>query len=122
MIGEYSTAISLIVLFIAGLSLIYYSIFLTESAETQIENLENFPKGSLVQISGEITKIKKSSSGNIYWTVQDATGSITIPLFSSTANSYRNISKSTLVKISGLVTDYQGNLEIDPKEIEINVS
>lgn len=117
---ENTIIFSLLILVAVGLSLIYYSVSLTESAETEIGNLENFPQGSLVKITGQILKISKSSSGNIYWTIEDETGSITVPLLGAIANDYRSITKNTAVTVSGLISEYKGTLEITPKEIEIN--
>ena len=120
MFKENAIIFALLILTVAGLSLIYYSISLTESAETEIANLENFPKGSLVKIAGEISKLSKSKTGNIYWTVDDGTGSITIPLLGSIADVYQDITKNSLVSVTGLVSEYNGELEIMPKEIEVN--
>jgi DNA/RNA endonuclease YhcR with UshA esterase domain len=113
------TIFALPILVIVGLGLVYYSVSLTESAETQIVNLENFPKGSLVKISGEISKLSKSKAGNIYWTLDDGTGTITVPLFGSIAVDYSSITKNSLVTVTGLVSEYNGELEITPKEIEV---
>jgi len=120
MFRENAIIFALLTLTAAGLSLIYYSILLTESAETEIANLENFPKGSLVKIAGEISKLTKSKTGNIYWTVEDGTGSITIPLLGSIADDYNSISKNSSVTITGLVSEYNNELEIMPKEIEVH--
>lgn len=119
MIQENAMILALLILVAFGLSLIYYSVSLTESAETEIQNIENFPKGSLVKISGEITKLSKSKTGNIYWTVEDGTGSITVPLLGNIADDYQSISKNSLVTITGLVSEYNSELEIMPKEIEV---
>lgn len=119
MIRENATIISLLILVAIGLGFLYYSVSLTESAQTDIGNIENFPKGSLVSISGQITKISKSKSGNIYWTVEDETGNIVVPLLGKIADNYRNISKDSQVFISGLITEYQNSLEISPKTIEV---
>lgn len=115
-----ATILALLILVAAGLGLMYYSVSLTESAETKIENIGSFPIGSLVTINGQITKVSKSASGNIYWTVEDETGSITVPLLGSIANDYGNVKKDALVLISGLVSEYQNSLEITPKTIEVN--
>jgi DNA/RNA endonuclease YhcR with UshA esterase domain len=120
MFQENAIIFALLILTAAGLSLIYYSVSLTESAETEIVNLGNFPKGSLVKISGEISKLSKSKSGNIYWTVEDGTGDITIPLLGSIADDYNTISKNSLVTVTGLVSEYNNELEIMPKEIEVH--
>jgi len=119
MIQENAIIFALLILIAFGLGLIYYSVSLTESAETEIQNLENFPKGSLVKISGEISKLSKSKSGNIYWTVDDGTGSITVPLLGSIADDYATISKNSLVTVTGLISEYNDELEVMPKEIEV---
>lgn len=119
MIKENAVIFALLILVVFGLSLIYYSVSLTESAETEIANLENFPKGSLVKISGEISKLSKSKSGNIYWTLDDGTGKITVPLLGSTADNYNDVAKNSLVSITGLISEYNGELEVMPKEIGV---
>ena len=119
MFGENTIIIALLVLVAAGLGLVYYSVILTQSAETAIVDLENFPTGSLVTVSGEISKLSKSKSGNIYWTLDDGTGNITIPLLGSTADNYVSIEKNSLVTVTGLVSEYNNELEVMPKEIEV---
>jgi RecJ-like exonuclease len=120
MFRENTIILALLILTFTGLGLIYYSVLLTESAETEIANIGNFPKGSLVKVSGEISQLSKSKSGNIYWTVEDGTGSITIPLLGSIANAYTSISKNSFVTVTGLVSEYNNELEIMPKEIEVH--
>jgi len=119
MLGENVIVFALLGLIAVGLGLIYYSVALTESAKTEIGNLENFPQGSLVKISGEITKISKSKTGNVYWTVDDGTGIIVVPFLGSIADAYRNVEKNSLVSVSGLVSEYNGELEITPKEVVV---
>lgn len=119
MLGENGIIFALLVLVAAGLGILYYSVSLTASAETEIQNIGSFPIGSLVTISGQITKVSKSSSGNIYWTVQDGTGSITISLLGKIANDYSSVKKDMQVVISGLVSEYKNSLEITPKTIEV---
>ena len=111
---------ALLALVAVGLSIIYYSVSLTQSAETEIQGLANFPEGSMVTISGEISKIFTSKSGNIYLTVDDGTGSITVPLLGSVADSYRNVSENSFIVVTGLTDVYNNELEVMPKEIEVS--
>ena len=117
---EYYIILSLFALVLAGLGFVYYSIELTQSAETHISNLQSFPTGSLVTISGQISKLSKSSSGNIYWTVDDGTGEITVPLLGSMAGSYKDIQKNSFVVVTGLTSEYKNELEVTPKQIEVS--
>lgn len=119
MLRENAMIFAMLILVAFGLGLIYYSVSLTESAETEIQNLENFPQGSLVKISGEISQLSKSKAGNIYWTLDDGTGKITVPLLGNIASDYADISKNSLVTVTGLVSEYNGELEVMPKEIEV---
>jgi len=61
--------------------------------------------------------VKKSSTGNMYLTVNDGS-SITVPLLS---NKFRKLTpkRGDIVDIIGLVSVYKEELEVMPKEISM---
>ena len=69
----------------------------------------------LVKINGQIDNIRKSKTGNFYWTVDDGSN-ITVPILDEKFKKIEVKSGDT-VEVIGLVTEYNGELEVMPKEI-----
>lgn len=111
------TTIIILILALVGLAGIYFAVVSLEPTEIDIKTIEEGMIGKLVKITGAIDNIKKTSSNNIYWTVDDGS-SITVPLLDS---KFKKISaaKGDIVEVVGLVSQYNGELEIMPKEISV---
>jgi len=105
---------------VAGLTGIYFAIQNIEPVELSIQSIEDSMEGRLVRITGTIDKIKKSTSGNSYWTVSDGS-SITVPILDS---KFKKLvpKRGDIVEIVGLVTKYKDELEVMPREIIIKQS
>lgn len=114
-ISQSALTIIILILALGGLTGIYFAVSSLEPAETGISAIEESMIGKLVKITGTIDNIKKTSSNNIYWTVDDGS-SITVPLLDS---KFKKISaaKGDIVEVVGLVSQYNGELEVMPKEI-----
>lgn len=106
-----------LILALIGLAGIYFAASNLEPVDVNVESIEDSMTGKLVRITGRIDNIRKTSSNNIYWTVNDGSN-ITIPLLDS---KFKKISatKGNTVEIVGLVSQYKGELEIMPKEITV---
>jgi hypothetical protein len=133
-----SKLITILLLFlaIAGLTITYFAVTNIEPLEVKITDIEDSMTGRLVKISGRIDNIRKSSSGNSYWTIKDVSSDgnddgssttdgtvdgigITIPILDS---KFKKIipKRGDIAEIIGLVTKYKEELEVMPKEIYIN--
>lgn len=114
-----SRQIALLILFLAvvGIAAIHFAIIDIEPIELKIGSIEESMTGRLVKITGRIENIRKSSSGNIYWTVDDG-NNITVPIFDGKLKKVV-AKRSDIVEITGLVSQYKGELEIMPKNITI---
>jgi RecJ-like exonuclease len=114
-----SKLITLLILILAviGLTITNFAITNIKPLELNIESIEDSMTGRLVKISGSIDNIKKSSSGNSYWTINDGS-SITVPILDK---EFKQLTpkRGDTVDIIGLVSKYNGELEIMPKEIYI---
>jgi len=118
-----SKLITILVLFLAlaGLAITYFAVSTINPLELNIGSIEDSMTGRLVKITGRIDNIRKSSSGNSYWTVNDDTDEtgITVPILDS---SFKKLlpQQGDIVEITGLVTKYKEELEVMPKEILVN--
>lgn len=112
----------LIVLTAAGLACICIASLNITPTEVSIAAIDNEMSGKLVAVTGSIGNIRKSKSGNVYWDVSDDSmtegESITVPLLSS---KFKNLvaKRGDAVEIIGLVSEYNGEMEIMPKEIHV---
>jgi len=112
-----SKQITLLILFlaIAGLAGIYFAVKNIKPVELEIGAIEESMEGRLVKISGRIEYIRKSKSGNMYWTVGDG-NNITVPILDGKLKKIA-AKRGDMVEIVGLVTQYNGEMEVMPKEI-----
>lgn len=112
-----SKQITLLISFLAivGLAGIYIAVKNIKPIELSIESIEDSMTGRLVKISGNIDNIRKSKSGNSYWTVDDGSN-ITVPILDS---KFKKLTpkRGDFVEVIGLVTKYNEELEVMPKEI-----
>jgi exonuclease VII large subunit len=121
-----SKLITILVLFlaVAGLILTYFAVVSITPIELNIGDIKDSMTGRLVKISGSIDNIRKSSSGNSYWTIKDyrndtdgmGGAGIIVPILDS---KFKKIvpKRGDFVEIVGLVTKYKEELEVMPKEI-----
>jgi exonuclease VII large subunit len=103
------------ILAVIGLTIIYFAVSSINPIELKIEAIEDSMNGRLVKISGTISNIRKSRAGNLYLTVSDGKD-ITVPILNG---KFKNLAakRGDAVEIIGLVTKYNEELEVMPKEI-----
>jgi DNA/RNA endonuclease YhcR with UshA esterase domain len=109
---------------VAGLVLIYVSSLYIEPTKMKVSDINSELVGRFVIINGKITNKKTSDAGHVFLTISDNKSSIQVPLFASFMKTLmeNEISESDLkvgykVSISGLVDEYQGQLQIIPRKI-----
>jgi len=109
---------------IAGLVLIYVSSLYIEPTKLRISDINSELVGRFVATSGKITTKRSSDAGHIFLTVSDNKSSIQVPLFASFMNTLKenempenNLRIGIEVYVSGLVEEYQGQLQIIPRKI-----
>jgi DNA/RNA endonuclease YhcR with UshA esterase domain len=116
---EKSKQITLLIFILAviGLTAIYFAVINIKPIELKIASIEDSMVDRLVKINGTIDYIRKSKTNNFYWTVDDGSN-ITVPILD---NKFKKLSvkKGDSVGIIGLVTKYNGELEVMPKEIYV---
>jgi uncharacterized protein YdeI (BOF family) len=103
------------ILAVIGLVGIYFAVMNIKPIELKIESIKDSMNGRLVKISGRIDNIRKSRTGNFYWTVNDG-NNITVPILDNKFKSL-DVKSGDMIEIIGLVTEYNGELEVMPKEI-----
>lgn len=108
----------ILVLAAAGLAGIYFAAKNIEPADLKVGEIGDSMKGRLVRVSGVIGYIRKSTSNNMYWTVSDVDdgSNITVPILDG---KFKKLAakRGDAVEIVGIVTEYNGELEIMPKEV-----
>jgi DNA/RNA endonuclease YhcR with UshA esterase domain len=114
-----SKQITLLILLLAivGLAAINFAVQNIRPIELEIGAIEESMEGKLVKVSGNIENIRKSKSGNLYWSISDG-NNITVPLLDG---KFKKIvaKRGDTVEIIGLVSKYNGELEIMPREITL---
>jgi DNA/RNA endonuclease YhcR with UshA esterase domain len=105
----------LLILSTAGLGIIYYAVSTIDPEYVKIGGIEGSMDGRLVIVDATVESVKSSSSGNIYVTISDDTGKITVPLLGKIADGFRELEKGASVRVTGTVSDYKYGLEIMPR-------
>lgn len=108
---------------ITGLVLIYIAVANIQPKSISISEITPDLVGRAVTTSGYITYKRVHSAGHLFLTLSDDTDNIEIPLFSSfmdelkrTGITEENFSKGTRLTITGLVGEYNGQLQIQPRK------
>lgn len=107
----------ILILAVVGLVAIYFSVKNIKPIELKIESIKVSMIDRLVNISGQIDNIRKSKTGNFYWTVDDGSN-ITVPILDEKFKKI-DVKSGDTVEVIGLVTEYNGEMEVMPKEIRI---
>jgi DNA/RNA endonuclease YhcR with UshA esterase domain len=105
------------ILSVIGLVTIYVSVINIKPLELKIESIEDSMIDRVVKIDGKIENIRKSKTGNFYWTVGDG-DNITVPILDDKFKKL-DVKSGDSVEILGLVTKYNDELEVMPKEIYV---
>ena len=78
--------------------------------------------GRLVRVDAAVCNIRKSKSGTIYWSVADdaecAGRVLIVPVFDKKLKAL-GVAKGDAIEIVGTVDDYEGELEIVPKDAQV---
>jgi len=105
---------------ILGTALLWYSAASIEPDQVSIGEVGSEDCGRAVVIEGLIIDVGSSKGGSVFLELSDGTGKIDVPLFPDVAG---KIEKRTLVngrriKVSGIVGEYEGNLQVVPSRAE----
>ncbi len=109
--------ILIFILAAVGLIAIYFAVINIKPIELKIASIEDSMVDRLVIINGTIDYIRKSKTNNFYWTVDDG-ANITVPILDKEFKKL-SVKQGDSVGIIGLVTLYNGELEVMPKEIYV---
>jgi DNA/RNA endonuclease YhcR with UshA esterase domain len=110
---------------IIGLILIYIAAINLEPEQIELKEINIELVGRSVLSKGEIVHKKSHDAGHLFLTISDRDTNIQVPLFSGYLNSLKevNITKDNLevgkiISVSGLVSEYQGQIQIIPRRID----
>jgi len=107
---------------IAGLILIYIAAINLQPKEMDLSDVTSELVGRSVSTSGEIVYKKLHEAGHLFLTISDDKTKIQVPLFAGFMNTLKEVDLTeddfevgTKISVSGLVDEYQGQLQIIPR-------
>ncbi|MEM5766300.1 MAG: OB-fold nucleic acid binding domain-containing protein [Candidatus Aenigmatarchaeota archaeon] len=106
----------------AGLVLVYFSALKVSPCDIKISKIDSGSIGKLVSTSGKISYVRIHPNGHIFLTLTDGDSRIEVPIFSSLASKLNDgmtkydLRKGKVVKITGIVGEYKGQLQIVPQK------
>ncbi len=105
---------------IAGLLLLYVSAAHMKPSLTPISKVDEDFVGLNTKISGKIIDIRETSEDHIFLKIKDESGGVmTVPIFSRINSKLeKQVELLDNIEVQGKVENYEGQLEIVPKEPE----
>jgi len=101
------------VLAVIGLGIMFVTAESIEPETAQIGSLSSSQTGEIITVEGEIIS-SQFTDGNLFLTVEDETGSMSVADF----NSNKNFQEGDKVSVEGEITLYEGELELIAQAIE----
>ena len=84
----------------------------------QTINIADVRIGEQARIAGVVEKVFVSAKGNVFLTVSDGTGEISVVLFNS--HKFRkHFERDQLIEATGMIKEYKGKTEIIAREIKV---
>lgn len=123
---SYVMAALLLALSAAGIAAIYFASERIEPMAVSVDGvaasgIDGPLVGRLVRVDAAVCNIRKSKSGTVYWSVADDAecgGSVlTVPVFDKKLQAL-GVAKGDALRITGTVDEYEGDLEIVPKDVQ----
>lgn len=110
---------------VLGLILIYIAAINVEPKEVKLNEITYEMIGKSVTTTGYITYIRHHPSGHVFLTLSLGKSNVQVPLFAGFLKSLEkfgiypsSFKKGEKLKISGLVSEYRGMLQIIPRKPE----
>jgi DNA/RNA endonuclease YhcR with UshA esterase domain len=125
--GEsYMATALLLALSAAGIAAIWFASERIEPLQTTVAGiseagLDSPLVGRLVSVDATVCNVRKSKSGSLYWSVaddDDCATVLTAPVFEKTLKAM-GVAKGDVLRITGTVDEYEGELEIVPKDAQL---
>jgi DNA/RNA endonuclease YhcR with UshA esterase domain len=74
--------------------------------------------GSRVYLSGEVSGLRTSQEGHLFFHLSDKEGTIKVATFNEVAKELPCIENGKLIEMRGVIDDYRGEIEIIPSKAE----
>jgi DNA/RNA endonuclease YhcR with UshA esterase domain len=107
-----------------GLVLIYVAAINLEPKQIELKEINPELVGRSVSTTGKIVYRKTHDAGHLFLTISDDDTKITVPLFAGYLNTLKEVGltendfyEGTEILVSGLVDEYQGQLQIIPRRV-----
>jgi len=109
---------------VIGLVLIYIAAINLEPKQIELKDMNPELVGRSVATTGEIVYRRTHDAGHLFLTISDDDTKIAVPLFAGYLNDLKEVDLTeddfrvgTKISVSGLVDEYQGQLQIIPRRV-----
>ena len=109
---------------VIGLVFIYIAAINLEPKQIELKDINPELVGRSVSTTGEIVYRKTHDAGHLFLTISDGDTKIAVPLFAGFLNTLKEVDlteddfeEGTEISVSGLVDEYQGQLQIIPRRV-----
>jgi DNA/RNA endonuclease YhcR with UshA esterase domain len=88
--------------------------------EVKIAELSDVRLGALVEVSGEVVKVRNHEEGHVFLRIDDGTGEVKVAIFRNIAGKVERecLIQGAHLAVVGRVEEYRGELEVVPREGE----
>jgi len=109
---------------VIGLALIYIAAINLQPTQIKLKDINPELVGRSVSTKGEIVYRRTHDAGHLFLTISDDDTKIAIPLFAGYMSNLKEVGITeddfqvgTEISVSGLVDEYQGQLQIIPRRV-----
>lgn len=103
---------------VLGLLILTYASMLLEPPLSRIGTLDSNSIGKQVHVQGVVTNVHRFRGGSISISIGDGSGEIDVFVGYLSANATAHASKGDVLEVVGELDEYQGKLEVKPKNAE----
>jgi len=103
---------------VLGLLIFTYASMLLEPPLSKIGALDTTSISKQIHVQGLVSDVHKFKGGSITVSINDGSGDIDVFMGPNLANSTAPIAKGKILEVVGELDEYQGKLEIKPKNAD----
>ena len=103
---------------VLGLLIFTYASILLEPPLSKINALDSNSIGKQIHVQGLVSEVHKFKGGSITVSINDGSGDIDVFVSYYMSNSTAPLAKGKILEVVGELDEYQGKLEIKPKNAD----
>jgi DNA/RNA endonuclease YhcR with UshA esterase domain len=110
--------VMILLLAMIGMAAVYVAAQNIEPQELEVYQVKDAMDGKVVVVTAPLCKIRKMKTGSVFWSIGDEAENVTVPLLDARLRLIPAM-EGDIVSVTGLISEYNGEMEIVPKDISV---